>query len=365
MTKYGYPLWRYLRMNKIICDVCGTSYQESAECCPICGCTRDEALLLGEEFAMEDLSYRSGNHGGQQRKKEIFDFDEVNSEPSRHDRIEEVRYDEEEPVAVPRRHNTFAVIVLTVLIAVFLLLGSFLFLRYFLPGTAEEETIATTAPQVLETQAAPVERVTPCQSLALTSGTPNLTTEGAFFLINVSVYPEDTTDPLYYHSADSSIATVDESGRITAVAEGSTLVYITCGTQQISCEVVCDFTPETVATTAQTVSEETEAAEVAEVAEEPVQEETVAETAAEPAADPAIKNVVLKLKKTDIILDVGYYFTLQLDCELEPEEVEWSSAHPWVAKVDEKGVVTALDEATTIITAKYGDQEVTCTVRCR
>ena len=27
-------------MSKIICDVCGTSYPESAEQCPICGCAR-------------------------------------------------------------------------------------------------------------------------------------------------------------------------------------------------------------------------------------------------------------------------------------------------------------------------------------
>ena len=27
-------------MSKIICDVCGTSYPETAAACPICGCAR-------------------------------------------------------------------------------------------------------------------------------------------------------------------------------------------------------------------------------------------------------------------------------------------------------------------------------------
>ena len=36
-------------MSKIICDVCGTSYPDTAECCPICGCTPDMAGKLMSE----------------------------------------------------------------------------------------------------------------------------------------------------------------------------------------------------------------------------------------------------------------------------------------------------------------------------
>ena len=28
-------------MSKIICDICGTTYPETADCCPICGCSRN------------------------------------------------------------------------------------------------------------------------------------------------------------------------------------------------------------------------------------------------------------------------------------------------------------------------------------
>lgn len=348
-------------MKKIICDVCGTSYQESADCCPICGCTRDEAIMLGEEFSMDDASIRGNSRGGQfsAKKKAIFDFDEVNAE-SEDDTVQEVHYyDDEESAAPQPRYNTFAVIVLTVLIAVLLLMAGFLFLRYFLPNRAAQETVATTAPQIQETTQAPQTIAVPCESLALTSGTAQLSTEGAFFLINVSVYPEDTTDQLIYHSADSSIATVDDAGRITAVAQGKTVVYITCGTQQIPCEVVCDFTPETVEVTEQTVPEESVAETVAETVPETTAE-TVPETTAETAPD-----VVLKLKKSDIILQIGTYFTLKLDCDLDPEDVEWSSEHAYIARVDEKGVVTAIGKGVTEITAKYGDQTASCIVRCK
>ena len=44
--------------------------------------------------------------------------------------------------------------------------------------------------------------------------------------------------------------------------------------------------------------------------------------------------------------------------------MEWSSEHPYIATVDENGVVKAIKSGTTSITAKYGDQEVSCIVRC-
>jgi hypothetical protein len=96
---------------------------------------------------------------------------------------------------------------------------------------------------------------------------------------------------------------------------------------------------------------------------EAIQTEPIPETmdAASSSVNP---NVVLKLKEFDIKLGVYYYVTLKLDCDLEPTDVEWSSEHPHIAKVDEKGVVTALKSGTTDIVARYGDQEVRCRVRC-
>ena len=80
----------------------------------------------------------------------------------------------------------------------------------------------------------------------------------------------------------------------------------------------------------------------------------------EPASD---SNVTLKLKKTDIQLGVYYQFTLELDCALKADQVQWSSEHSHIATVDESGVVTAVKEGTTAIIAKYGDQQVQCIIR--
>ena len=73
----------------------------------------------------------------------------------------------------------------------------------------------------------------------------------------------------------------------------------------------------------------------------------------------------LKLKKYDISLTVGYAAQLLLDCDLDPSQVSWTSEHPFIATVDETGLVKAVSYGTTAIIVKYGDQEVQCIVRCK
>lgn len=339
-------------MSKIICDICGTTYQETADCCPICGCSRDAAAdLLGEDLLAEEVAEETKGRAGAfapKKRKEIFDFDEANAEPEDDEEDEdEDSYDEEDEEDDEPRHNTFVVILLTILIAGLLLVAGFIFVKYFLPNMGGEETISTTAPaQVVETTAA-TEATIPCEGMAMNNDAKAELEEGQQFLLNVLVKPENTTDEIIYTSGDESIATVSADGRVTAVSEGETIIYISCGTHSMECPVVVKNMEETVPPTTEAV-----------IIEETVPETTVAAVS---NVDP---NVILKLKKTDIMLGVYYQFTLELDCELEQNQVEWSSEHPHIATVDENGVVTAVKSGTTAIIAKYGDQQVQCIVRC-
>lgn len=361
-------------MSKIICDICGTTYQDSADKCPICGCAHDAAAtLLGNDLLEENTAEAPKAKSGRfsSRKKEIFDYDEVNAFIQDTETVEvsydpdEDEYDEyeEEP-----RHNTFVVILLTVLIVALLAVAGFLFVRYFLPNmkSSEETVPPTTAAQLpTETTAAATQLEIPCQSLALTSGgTATLSQEGGYFLLHVIAMPEDTTDEIVFTSADESIATVTADGKITAVSEGETVIYITCGNSQLTCPVVCNFSGETEPETEPTIVA-TEVEEVPEGTDETVDATEAEEGAEETEAASTIApgDVVLKLKKEDIGLKVYYYVTLELDCELEAADVEWSSEHPHIASVDENGVVTAKKDGVTDIIVKYGDQEVRCKVR--
>lgn len=365
-------------MSKIICDICGTSYADSAECCPICGCSSTAAAeLLNADSDFEEVTETTDAEVTQTpenpRKKEIFDFDEVNAPDVEEEPDEDYDEEEEEEEEAPR-HNTFVVILLTVLIVVLLGAAAFIFVRYFLPNMGKEDPVpvTTAAIEETETSAPTTEPTVPCQQMVMTSaGVAELSAEGQQFLLHIKALPENTTDKIIYTSGDESIATVTEDGKITAVSEGETVIYISCGAYFIDCPVIVKYVEETVPATTEAVEET-----VPEVTETEPQE-TVAETAAteapeqendssndSPADAQEQKNVVLKLKKTDIQLGVYYQFQLVLDCDLEPEEVTWSSEHPHIAKVDEKGNVTAVKEGTTAITAKYGDQEVQCIVRC-
>lgn len=348
-------------MSKIICDICGTTYPSSAECCPICGCSNDTAAeLLGTDIAQKDFSEevtaKTADYSAAGRKKEIFDFDEVNNEdPEELEDSEEDEqdYDEEEEEEEPPRHNTFVVILLTILIVALLGAAGFIFVRYFLPNMKADEQIPTTvATEEQETTASTTEPTVPCQHMAMTNaGVAELNAEGQQFLLHIKALPENTTDKIIYTSGDESIATVTEDGKITAVSEGETIIYISCGTQRIECPVIVKYVEETVPPTTEAVVEETVPAV-----------ETEAPTEAQTGTTN--KNVTLKLKKTDIQLGVYYQFQLVLDCDLAPEDVTWSSEHPHIATVDDQGNVTAVKEGTTSISAKYGDQEVQCIVRC-
>ncbi len=354
-------------MSKIICDVCGTSYPDTAECCPICGCTPDMAgKLMGEDLLEETAE-------GQEAPKKIFDFDEVNGEAGEDEEAyDDGDYDdEEEDEEEPQQRSTLVVIVLTVLIAVLLMAAGFIFVKFFLPNMGGKSAAATT-----ETTEAAVSETTdlsiPCQELYIISGkTVELSEEGQMFLLHVKASPENTTDPIIYTSQDEAIATVTEDGKVTAVSEGETVITIRCGVSTMECPVIVKYVGETAVpppSVGEPAPAETVAAQQAGTQETTPKENTGSQQETTPAtsaqANQQLKNVTLKLKKTDIRLGVYYEFKLLLDCDLEQNEVKWSSEHPYIASVDENGVVKAIKAGTTSITAQYGDQKVTCMVRC-
>ena len=356
-------------MGKIICDICGTSYPDTAEQCPICGCTREAAAqMLGDTVFQEEPVEDAviGGHNASQKKKEIFDFDEVNSEEQDPEdeevSVEESEEDEEEDTEEKKGPNVFVVILLTVLIAALLLAAGFLAVRYILPNMGDK-SVPDTADITAETQSVsqtePAVAV-PCETLVLSSGNKAmLKADGGKFLLHVSAIPSDTTDKIVFSSADESVATVSADGRIEAVGKGETVVTITCGAKSIECQVVVADENDIAETTAETAPDGTDGGS----------EQAPAETKA--PVSPSDVKLKLKLNPAykgaynyDIRLGVYYEYTLELNCNLEQADVQWSSDRTDIATVDANGVVKALNTGNAVITAKYGDQEITCIVRC-
>lgn len=363
-------------MSKVICDICGTIYQDTAETCPICGSSRDfseqDMGASGAEEENAGLKAKGGRFSVanlKKKKREIFDYDAVDTGDEEEDTEEETAYAEDTHQDRPKT-NTTLVILLVVVIMLLLAASAFLFLRYLLPnmldGGEPIPTVVTTAPTETQVQET-TEPTIPCESLVLTSGVAELSKKGQFWLLHVTVMPEDTTDTLTFVSGDESIATVTQDGKITAVGEGKTSIYITCGKQQLVCSVVVDYAlavPETTAGDTMPVLEAGEEGETEGVEETQATEETevTVETTQATTAPPEI---TLKLGKSDISLVMGYQFQMPLDCDLKPEDIQWSTEHSYIAKVDDKGLVTAIGTGVTAVVAKYGDQEVQCIVRVK
>lgn len=363
-------------MSKVICDICGTSYPSTAEQCPICGTAREaveeknsdeiipievprkvsESHSKGGRFAASNV--RKRNQGSIKYtpvpEEEELDLDE-NFEDEDDDEYESFEEEAEEKQA-----NPVLVVLLILVIAALLAATGYIFVRYFMPNVLDkQEPTASTQATTTEpsTEATTETTGIPCTSLVLTSGsTVELNKEGANWLLNVITLPENTTDQLTYASADETVATVSEGGRITAVGEGETVISIYCGEKKLECTVICTFTE----------TEDTQSTEATEGTEPDEDENTEAtEETTEPTEETKpLLDVKLKLNFTDLTLSfAGDSYKFKINPELTPEDVTWTSEDPEIATV-ENGVVTAVKRGTTNIFAEYGDQKVTCIIRC-
>lgn len=369
-------------MDKVICDICGTIYPESEEKCPTCGCSRDFGLEnMEEEFLAEGILDEISERPMPKKKSKVFDYDEVNEVRRPRPKPVEDAFDDEddEDEEEEPRTNVGLVVTLLILIVLLLLTAGIFFVRYFLPNMKapeESKPAVTTVP--VQTDAASTETTEltiPCVNLSVPGGRIELG-EGGKWLMNVQVFPENTTDALVYASTDESVVTVNEGGSVSAVGEGTAQIVVTCGSKQISTNVVVDYSAgvetvpeETIPAMAventdptqpgEITAETTDSTEETGAAEETQPQETTGATEATESGE-----LVVKLKKTDISIFARYTsVTLELDCDLELTDLTWFTMDSTVAIVND-GVVTATGSGITRIYGDYGDQRVECIIRC-
>ena len=386
-------------MEKVICDICGTSYPQDAEQCPICGYAPGAEvapLADDEDFVFDDSLLDEVKEEKTAEEKEdvvavsvapVQDIDDLDDDDEDDEDDEDDDDDEETEEGGKRRPSGFLIAMLVIVIIALLGVTGYIFARYYLPGMRGE---ATEAPTV-ETTEATLETVAPtvpCTSLAMTSDSEVLLEQaGNNWLINVVAMPEDTTDEIIFLSNNLDVATVDADGTVTAVGEGSAVISVICGDFTVECNITCAFVEEpsvpdetgtepttdeeTAPATEDATEEATEApsdgeteAPTEEATEAPTEEATEAPTeeATEAATEPA-SDVKLALSKADISFDrIGVYYTLKVANGIDPKDVEWSSSHGGVCVVKD-GVITITGPGMAKITAKYQGQEATCIVR--
>lgn len=134
-----------------------------------------------------------------------------------------------------------------------------------------------------------------------------------------TVKPDNATDKtVTWTSSDDTIASVDETGEVTAVKEGSATITAKAGEITATCEV----------------------------------------TVTVPVSSVTLNYSSVKLKQNE---------TLQLTATVGPDDatdktVSWSSSNTNIATVDASGKVKAVAEGNATITAKAGDKTASCSV---
>ena len=184
---------------------------------------------------------------------------------------------------------------------------------YGVPGTYAE-TFAN------ENSITFVAQQTGATAVALDQTTLSLA-KGSSAQLKLTVTPENFTYAVTWKSADTSVATVSDTGLVKAVNNGSTVIKVTVGSVSASCKV----------------------------------------TVVQPVTG-------ISLNRTSLTLEALGTFQLTariIPANAEDPRVRWSSSAPEIAAVSDTGLVTALKKGTAVITVTSMDGSNisrTCTV---
>ena len=229
-------------MSKIICDICGTAYPETATQCPICGSVRPggvEAVPASTENGEEAPRTYTYVKGGRFSKKNVR---KRNRERMASGQYEEPEEDYDDYGDEEKSNNTGLVIAVIVLalaiVATLLYIGSRFMRPQEQPGNdtrpvaTTEQTVPTTDETLLEI---------PCEDVVISKQSLTFDKKGVAYLLNVTTQPRDTTDEVKFHSSDENVVTVTDGGKLTAVGSGEALITVTCGDKVTQCQIVCTF----------------------------------------------------------------------------------------------------------------------------
>ena len=334
-------------MDKVICDICGTSYPATADQCPICGCEKSANPIADEEFAREadpSPAYKPVKGGRfsdanvRKRNKTVmaapvqYDYDLDDEDDDDYDEDEE-EYEEE---AVEGRSNKGLVAVLIFLIVAILGLILYLYFNFFVPDKKPNQETQPSASTTVTT-AAPTETeapTVPCTGLEVSETDIVLNAVGNAWLLNVVAAPADTTDSITYASSNEAVATVSAEGCITAVGPGEAVITVTCGTAAVECKVTCTIETEPA----------TEATEATEAPTEPEKD--------------------WGLNRQEFTLRVGEQWSLY-EGDVSTALITFKARDTSVVTISKSGIVTGVGEGWTMVTAEYNGVVKECKVICK
>lgn len=381
-------------MSKIVCDICGTSYDDAKGACPVCGWSQNGELPAeGADFDAEFLDTIQENAepaaaAAEEAPKAKAALDQAalkrrsnpakpakpvkpaKPEPKKPDEDEDEDEDDEEEEE--SGSNAFLVIILVLLILALLAVSAYIgWVKILKPkqmgseNNAPKETIIAEVMDPVETTGGvvvdvpeveePAVSAVPCTNISL-SGSVDTLFIGQYWRLMAKATPENTTDKIVYASSNDAVVSIDEYGRVTAVGAGEAVITITCGSQHLETTVVVK-------------SSETD---VTKATTQPATNPTAATAATQPAnannntagGNTAVSTSGFELGKHDITFTKwGTYYTMPIKGGISAQDIKWRTSDSSIANVN-NGVITCTGRGVCIVTAEYDGKTEQCVVRC-
>ena len=318
-------------MNKVVCNLCGTSYPENAAQCPICGYAR----------SAEAPSTRSGEgtytyvKGGRFSKANVKKRNQA-----AHTALNDADFTgNKRPNKRSKSTTGIVILVIILLLAIVAALG-YIALRFFLPNdyiyegldnlklpsaaTQQEDIQMETDDEISTEPIVETEDTEPdlsCTSVSFAISEVNFDKIGATEQLSVQLEPANTTDTLKYSSSNESIATVSDTGLVTSVSEGTAVITVVCGEVSAECIVICTI----------------------------------------PTEEDAID---LSLNRKEITFDVEGQSWLLYDGEIPAADIVWSSDDDSIATIED-GKVIAVSNGDTTVYGTYNGETASCIIHCK
>ncbi len=326
-------------MSKVICDVCGTTYPDTATQCPICGSAKATAVQTAAGTAASgEYTYVKG---GRFSKRNVRKRNKgVSTAQRRSAPAPKPASGNRESTKKESGDTKGLMIVVALLLIAIVAVMIYIGVRFFFtqkpeqtdPSTESTGTTQTQPTTPSNTETNPVR--IPCTGVQ-TLTVIQLTQIGESWTLEVELSPVDTTDTLSFATSDPNVAIVDENGKVTAVGEGTADITVICGDAIATCVVHC----------------------------------TIPESTVPPTIQPFVMEFNTKFSdSTTGLPEVSFskkgetWKAYKKGMSADPSEVTWITDNPEICTV-ENGIVTAVGRGITKIHAQYNGSTYTCIIR--
>lgn len=312
-------------MSKIICDICGTSYPETAKQCPICGSVQPGDV---QRVTNEVKNNGKGSTGYTHVKGGHFTKSSVKKRTKDSGVKPAPKKSSASKGGGQEKDNRGLVITAIVLLLAVIGVVIYIAIGFFKPYANQDDSTI------------PSGRIL-CTDIRLTKVDYLLTEAGASELLAAEPDPKNTTDTMTFTSQDPAIVTVDNAGNIQAVSEGTTYIEIRCGMIEKTITVKVEYPK---------------------VDPGPGNDENNNGDAENPDVNVDVTGE-LRFLSTEIKLNnKGLNYSLYIG-SVPKENVKFSSENEAVATF-KNGTVIAVGEGETTVHAEFNGQKLSCKVIC-